>query len=122
MPNLSRSIQNEESMNTRTYLREHPLQNPERFQQRFRLLLFNIKNNPVHYEHLEGKKVYLGDAFLTKKETTLYLVPKEYEDIFDKYIKKDEAPLGFTLLASTEHGLRLCAFGVNIILYEKAVL
>ncbi|MDO8628842.1 MAG: hypothetical protein Q7R56_03735 [Nanoarchaeota archaeon] len=109
-------------MNTREELKKQPLHNPERFKERFRLLLFNIKNNPTHYEHLEGKKVDIGDLFLTKKGSTIYLVPKEYETIFDKYIKNDETPLGFNIIASSQQGIRLCAFGIMITLYDKAIL
>lgn len=97
------------------------LERPERFKERFRMILFNIKNNPSAYEKFEHD-ADLGDAIISKAGMTIYLVPKEYLAVFNKHKKKLETPIGFTLLASPQTGIRLCAFGINITLYEKAAL
>src|SRR3989344_255238 len=108
-------------MNIREELAKIPLERPERFKERFRMILFNIKNNPSAYEKFKHD-INLGDAVLSKKDTTIYLVPKEYLAVFNKHKKKLKEPLGFTLLASSQAGIRLCAFGITITLCEKAVL
>ncbi len=108
-------------MNIHEELAQIKLEKPERFKERFRMILFNIKNNPSAYEKFDHD-VDMGDALLAKVGDTIYLVPKEYQDVFKKYRKKLEQPVGFTLLASSHAGIRLCAFGITIILYEGAML
>ncbi|MDO8556310.1 MAG: hypothetical protein Q7R96_04005 [Nanoarchaeota archaeon] len=98
------------------------IEHPERFKERFKQLLFNIKNNPIHYEHLEGKEIHMGDAYLTKRDDTIYLVPTEAWEYYKKNKKNLPTHQGFTMLASSSHNLRLCCFLVNMILYDKAVL
>ncbi len=98
------------------------IKNPERFKERFKLLFYNIKNNPTHYEHLEKKPIDMGDAYLTKADDTVYLVPKETWDFFKKNRRNLPAQQGFTILANSTHNLRLCCFGVTLILHDKVVL
>ena len=98
------------------------INNPERFKERFQMLLFNIRNNPNHYDYLEAKKIDLGDAYLTRRDETIYLVPKEAWEFFKKNKKKLPPHQGFTLLANTNHNIKLCCFGVMTILYDKALL
>ncbi|MEK6812633.1 MAG: hypothetical protein AABX86_00795 [Nanoarchaeota archaeon] len=108
-------------MNIHEELAKIKLERPERFKERFRMILFSIKNNPSAYAKFDHD-VDLGDTILTKIQDTVYLVPKEYLAVFHKHKKKMTVPIGFTLLASSQTGIRLCAFGITIVLYEKAML
>ncbi len=97
------------------------IKNPERFAERFKMLFFNVRNNPEAYKEFKHD-VNIGDGIITKVKDTVYIVPSEVKDIFNKIKKNINEPEGFSVLASSEYGIRVCCFGVKYNLLGKALI
>lgn len=97
------------------------IKNPERFKERFRMLVFNVRNKPSAYENFRYN-INLGDGIITKVKDTIYIVPTELKEIFKKIKNKMDGPFGFTVLASSSHGIRVCCFGIKQNLLGKALI